>query len=346
MKNKKALTLTLLICVALAAAAFYFLYFIRTPAYALNQARIALKEHDTAKFEQYVDVQCVLDNAFEDIIKAESKINNDNIFSNPFAMGILHMLKPAVVDLLKQEALDRIAAKPVQSNQDNQVVDPVPDAMRRNLERHIPLDKLTVKDLKLTKQDRDQATAHLVLHNESLNKDFLAQLHLEANDQGDWQIKKVSNLSELIIQLSAAKKAKQAADNKPIMERLNRAVQTSEVDLNISADSNSKESEPQMLLLASLSATNRTNVAINRMYYDVTIVDEQGKELYSYPEHFRGYIAPAQTMQLETSKTLNAMLPDDKRLMGLDLSKLKGRIQITYIAFDDGNVLSPNTFME
>ena len=130
------------------------------------------------------------------------------------------------------------------------------------------------------------------------------------------------------------------------MERLNKAVATSAVDLNISSHENPSNKEQQTLLLASVSATNRTNVAINRMYYDVTISDASGKELYSYPEHFRGSIAPGATLQLETSKTLNALLPDDKRLMGMDVAKLNGKIQITYIAFDDGNVLSPNTFME
>ena len=343
MKSKKTLTLILVLVAVLSGAAFYFLYFVRTPAYALNQARLALREHNTAKFEQYVDLQSVLDNAFEDIIKAESKINNDNLFSNPFALGILHMLKPSVVNLMKQEALDRIAAKP---EQEEKVADPVPDAMRRNLERHIPLDKLSVKDLKLEKQETGKATATLVLHDANLQKDFLANLLMEANDKSDWQVKKVSNLSELIIQFSAAKKAKQAAANKPIMERLNQSVSTSEVGLHIFKESNSKEPEPQQLLLASVSATNKTKVAINRMYYDVTILDEKGKELYSYPEHFRGSIPPGATVELETSKKLNALLPDDKRLMSLDMSKLKGRIQITYIAFDDGNVLSPNTFME
>ena len=229
MKSKKTLALILVLVAVLAGAAFYFLYFIRTPAYALNQARLALKEHNTQKFEQYVDLDSVLNNAFDDIIKAESKINN---------------------------------------------------------------------------------------------------------------------LSELIIQFSAAKKAKLAAENKPIMERLNQAVHTSTVDLNIFTDNNIKEAEPQKLLLASLSATNKTNVTINRMYYDVTILDEKSKELYSYPEHFRGSIAPGATVQLETSKKLNALLPDDKRLMEMDVSKISGRIQITYIAFDDGNVLSPNTFIE
>ena len=51
MKSKKTLALILVLVAVLAGAAFYFLYFIRTPAYALNQARLALKEHNTQKFE-------------------------------------------------------------------------------------------------------------------------------------------------------------------------------------------------------------------------------------------------------------------------------------------------------
>ena len=345
MKNKKTIAFVLVIVAVLLGAAFYFLYWLRTPAYALNQVRLAVKEHNNAKFERYVDLDSLMSNAFEDIIKAESKINNDNLFSNPFALSILHMLKPSVVDLMKKEALDRIATIP-STPKAEQVVDPVPDAMRRNLERHIPLDKLSLKDVQLTKQESGLATATLVLHNEALNKDFLAKLLLQSNDAGDWQIRKVDNLAELIVQFAAAKKAKQAADNKPIMERLNKAVATSAVDLNISSHENPSNKEQQTLLLASVSATNRTNVAIYRMYYDVTISDASGKELYYSPVHFRGSIAPGATLQLETSKTLNALLPDDKQLMGMDVPKLNGKIQITYIAFDDGNVLSPNTFME
>ena len=63
---------------------------------------------------------------------------------------------------------------------------------RRNLERHIPLDKLSLKDVQLTKQESGLATATLVLHNEALNKDFLAKLLLQSNDAGDWQIRRIS----------------------------------------------------------------------------------------------------------------------------------------------------------
>ena len=174
--NKKKWFIVSILLAVLAGVAFYFLYFIKTPTYALNETRLAVKEHDTTKFTRYVDVNSVMDNAFDDIIKAESKINNDNVFSNPFALGILHMLKPSVVDLMAQEALDKIAAKP--DNTPKQPVDPVPDAMKRNLERHIPIQNLTVKDLKLSKHDGETATATLVLRDKDLEKDFIA---LKAN---------------------------------------------------------------------------------------------------------------------------------------------------------------------
>lgn len=342
--NKKKWFLLVIVLAALAGAAFYFLYFIKTPAYALNEARQAVRQHDTAKFSRYVDVNSVMDNAFEDIIKAESKINNDNVFSNPFALGILHMLKPSVVDLMSKEALARVAATNNDEQQNKEAVDPVPDAMKRNLERHIPLDKMQLKDLQLAKHDGENATATLVLHDGTLDKDFVAELAMKRNDKGDWQIKSVSNLAKLIEQLDAAKRAKQAAENKPIMERLNKALQATSERLTITKDQAAEKQEAT--LTATIMAKNMSDVAINRMYYDVMVFNDKDEQLYSYPEHFQGSIAPGQAVELTTKKTLNALLPDDKTLMNLDVAKEKVKIQVTYIAFDDGNVLSPHDYVE
>jgi hypothetical protein len=343
MKKKTGIAIILILLALAAGAAFYFLYFVRTPVYALNEARVALKEHDAAKFQRYVDLDSVMGNAFEDIIKAESKINNTDIFSNPFALGILHMLKPSVVELMKQEAVDKIAAK---KEEEQRPADPVPDAMKRNMQRHIPLSKLKLKDLQLSQQEGGETNADLVLHNTDLDKDFIAKLEMQKHEDGSWQIIKIKNLPELIVQFSAAEKAKLAAANKPIIERLNQSVQTSDVTLHIFQDSLSKNPKAKNVLTAITSVKNLTAVTINRMYYDVTLTDESGKDIYSYPEHFRGAIEPGQTRELNTSKSLNELLPDDKKLIGTELSKLKARIQVTYIAFDDGNVLSPNTFMQ
>lgn len=345
MQSKKKWIILLIILAAIAGAAFYFLYFIRTPAYALNQVRIAAQEHDTTKFSRYVDVHSVMDNAFEDIIKAESKINHDNIFSNPFALGILHMLKPSVVDLMSKEALDKVAAKKEETPQ-QPAADPVPDAMKRNMERHIPIGKLQVKDLQLTKHDGETATASIVLHDKDLDKDFVAELLMQHNEKGDWQIKKVSNLADIIVQLDAAKRAKQAALNKPILERLNKALQTTGERLTMNKQNTSSSDEANATLTATIMAKNMGTAQINRMYYDVMVLDENGKQLYSYPEHYQGSIAPGQAVELTTTKKLNALLPDDKKLMGMDISKEKIKIQVTYIAYDNGEVLSPNEYIE
>ncbi len=344
MQSKKKWFLIFILFAAIAGAAFYFLYFIRTPAYALNEARTAFKTHDTEKFSRYVDVPSVMNNAFEDIIKAESKINNDNVFSNPFALGILHMLKPSVVDLMTKEAMDKVAGKS-ETAQQEQAADPVPDAMKRNMERHIPISKFTVKDLQLNKQDGNNATATLVLHDRDLDKDFVAELAMQHNEQGNWQIKKVSNLADLIVQLDAAKRAKQAAANKPIMERLNKALQTTGERLTINKTANS-DVDNTSTLTATIMAKNMTSVAINRMYYDVTVLNDKGEQIYSYPEHYQGSIAPGQAVELTTNKKLNQLLPDDKKLMEMDIAKEKIKIQVTYIAFDNGDVLSPNNFVE
>ena len=340
MKSKKNILFLIVIIAALAGAAFYFLYFIRTPAYALNAARSACQEHDVQKFEHYVDVNSVMDNAFDDIIKGESKINNDNIFSNPFAVGILRMLKPTVVDLMAQEARDKVANVP-EEQQNKKAVDPVPDAMRRNMERRISLGKFTIKDLKISKTESERAIAVVALHNKDLDKDFIAELELKVNDKGDWQIKRVSNLAELIVQIDAAKKAKLAASNKPIMDKLNAAIKTINANINIPADG-----KQFRRLETNIRVKNTGNVGINRMYYDVMIFDENNKEIYSYPENFQGEIPGGSEKDLNNSKKLSRMLPDDKALMERNPQKLQCRIQVTYLVFDDGTVLSPNAFME
>ena len=40
------------------------------------------------------------------------------------------------------------------------------------------------------------------------------------------------------------------------------------------------------------------------------------------------------------------MLPDDQKLMNLDITKETVKIQVTYIAFDNGEVISPKGLIE
>ena len=89
----------------LCAVAFYFLYWIKTPVYSLNIIKESIQKHDTTTFEKHVDMDTLYVKAFDDSIVAMSRIQGDDTLSNPFAAGIIQMLKPTVVSALKQQTI-------------------------------------------------------------------------------------------------------------------------------------------------------------------------------------------------------------------------------------------------
>lgn len=213
--NSKSKLLIGIAILAITISAAYFLYFIRTPIYAANQIREAIKMHDTVKFQRYVDINSVMNSAFEDIIKAESKINDDKIFSNPFALGILHMLKPTVVDLLSKEALAKVAANEIPQEQNEA---PVPEAIRKNMERHLSFGKFELKRLQLASEDDRTAVITLVLYNTELEQEFHADIEMQLNKADDWQAKRIKNLDDLIIQMDEIRKARIEIKNEKEIE--------------------------------------------------------------------------------------------------------------------------------
>lgn len=330
-----------LIATALLGAVFYFMYFMKTPAYAVERTIESVRQHNSQEFSRYVDVPSVMGHAFDDCLKAESKINNDNILSNPFAAGILHMLKPSVVDLMNQEALRLVDNK---KEDDQKVVDPVPDAMMRNTERRVALQELSFGKFNIEQTDDEHAMLTAAVHNNKLKKDFLLQIELTKQDDGYWKITQVKNLTDLIVQFDAARRAQLAAQNKPVLEKLNNSLQI--VDKKLSITSALVNDIREHRLNAVITVQNNTAQTINRAYYDVTITDKEGNAIYSYPEHFNGSIHPGAVTHLNTSKLLNELLPDDKKLMTVDVFHLPCKIQITYLAFQDGTILEPRTFFE
>lgn len=367
LNNKKMLAAPIVL--VLLGLAYYFLYFIKTPGYAVNQIREAIMQKDTVKFQQYVDMDSVLDKAFDDLVIAESKINNDNIATNPFALSVFNMLKPAVVKLAKQEALNRIAPQAKATTQ--KVDDPLSDAMRRNIERKSHLDKLTFKSLKLDQEAKDKATVNVIFKNDELQKDFAMHLSMKKNNNDQWQVKEISNLAALVMQIDAANKAKQASENKQVLDRLKQnlsvndkklsvtMVKAGELAQNVAYSANTggtsvktiatnvvNEDTMEPCLTSKVLFKNISDKTIIRAYFDVEILDKDKKPFYSYPEHFDGVIAPNATKEVVAIKKLNLELPDDKTLANKKDQDLDCNIKVTYISFEDGSVIAPNQFMQ
>lgn len=344
-KNKIFFILLPLIAV-FAALFYYFVYWCNTPLYAVNEVRNSVQNHDVEKFEKYVDLHSVLDKAFEDVIMAESKINNDNIASNAFAMGILRMIKPAVVDLLVEETKASIANQSTEQKQaaagsNTGRKDPIADAMRNNLEKKLSLDKLKIKDISLQDSKKGQAIVSLIVHHQELNKDFELKLKMLLTENDVWQIKEFTNLTEFIYELDRTQKAALASLNKPLLDKLNNSL--SIVDKKIELLENVNNSDNKVLSVI-VTIKNTSNKNINRIYYDIEVFDDDDNIIYSYPERFSGTLPAGNTQLLNNQKILKTSLPADKMLMELDFDDLNWRIQPTYISFDDGEVIENNMY--
>lgn len=346
MFSKNKIFFILLPVIAVFAALFYyFVYWCNTPLYAVNEVRNSVQNHNVEKFEKYVDLHSVFDKAFEDVIMAESKINNDNVASNAFAMGILRMIKPAVVDLLVEETKASIADQSTeQKNSAGSKAgkkDPIADAMRNNLEKKLSLDKLKIKDISLQDSSKGQAIVNLVVHHQELNKDFELKLKMLLTEDDVWQIKEFTNLTEFIYELDRAQKAALASLNKPLLDKLNNSLTI--VDKKIELLENINNSDNKVLSVI-VTIKNNSNKNINRIYYDIEVFDDDNNIIYSYPERFSGTLPAGNTQLLNNQKILRPTLPADKMLMELDFDDLNWRIQPTYISFDDGEVIENNMY--
>lgn len=365
--NKKYLCIPLVLLVL--AAGYYFCFFLKSPSYAVKEIQQAIAQKDTAKFQEYVDLDSVLDKSFEDMLIAENKITNASILENPFAMSVLHMLKPAVVGLMKEEVLHHIAQD--KSEQTRKPADPIADAMRRNMERKAYLQDMTFKGIKLDQEAADKATANVLLRNEKLEKDFALNLSLRKDKEGKWQVKEISNLAAIIMQIDAAEKAKRATENSAVLDRLKRNlsvndkklmvtfVKASELAEKVTRDANAAGTNVPTIatnvvnkeimepcLTSKLLLKNISNKTIIRAYYDIDVLDKDKKSIYSYPEHFDGIIPANTAVEVIAIKKLNPLLPDDKALATKNDQELDCNITITYIAFEDGTVIEPNQFIQ
>ena len=356
--NKKIVILVAALLAIAAALAFYFLYFIKTPEYAVNEIRESVQQHDVGKFQKHVDLDSIYSKCFDDILTFEGKTSSFNITSDPLAIGAMNFIKPAVVELAKQETLNSISKVNSSKNKDQNELSgdaTIADAMKLNFQRKAHFKSLKVKDIKLAKTSKTTADVSLVINNTDLDKDYALLLKMLYNDENVWQVKEISNLVPTLVKMEAAYRAKRAAQNQPVQERLRRALTFEKLHLEKvmekptaeeATNTGAKADQDYPHAVATLTITNNTQRTVNRIYYDIIVYTKDGhKRIYSHSEHFNDTIAPGKMVQVVNRKMLNTLIAADDLVNKTDFSKLDWEIRTSYIAFEDGHVISPNQFV-
>ncbi|MDD3607286.1 MAG: DUF2939 domain-containing protein [Candidatus Moranbacteria bacterium] len=95
-----------------------FYYFKGTPKYSLYQLKKAIASHDSSKFNQYVDVDRVVQNLMDTAVKEfdEEMAEDDNPFGD-FGKGIMQAMMPSLKEGLKNSINQGI--EEISENKDN-----------------------------------------------------------------------------------------------------------------------------------------------------------------------------------------------------------------------------------
>ena len=206
-ENVKKIGLGVVIAI-LCALAYYFLYWTKTPVYSAKIIRESIAKHDAVTFEKHVDMDTLYSKGYDDAIIAIDRIEKNGISTNPFAMGILQMIKPAIVNELKAKTLEEIkGVDNGQSSKKNQAT-----KMAEDLQEKADVKNADFKDITVVSKGNGEAIVALTLHNKKFNKDFELKVKMAELQDGTWKLKEITNLVDFLVEVDKADKALRASE--------------------------------------------------------------------------------------------------------------------------------------
>ena len=123
-------------------------------------------------------------------------------------MGILQMMKPAIVNELKVKTLEEIkGVDNGQSSKKNQTT-----KMAEGLQEKADVKNADFKDITVVSKENGEAIVALTLHNKKFNKDFELKVKMAELQDGTWKLKEITNLVDFLVEVDKADKALRASE--------------------------------------------------------------------------------------------------------------------------------------
>ena len=123
-------------------------------------------------------------------------------------MGILQMIKPAIVNELKVKTLEEIkGVDNGQSSKKNQAT-----KMAEGLQEKADVKNADFKDITVVSKENGEAIVALTLHNKKFNKDFELKVKMAELQDGTWKLKEITNLVDFLVEVDKADKALRASE--------------------------------------------------------------------------------------------------------------------------------------
>ena len=187
--------------VGVALGAIFFVYWINSPQYALGEMSAALKRRDYAAFRNFVDIEKVVDAAFEDL-SAETVQAATNFAGGLGAVlgrGLAQAMKPQMRAVVSQEInrlFDSLGGKGDAAS--NRKVGELQAGIEQIARmRGLTLDTTTFEFMKV---EGDLVTLGLKIRDSTTNRTHILELKME--NQERWMITRISNLRAVLQELA------------------------------------------------------------------------------------------------------------------------------------------------
>lgn len=180
--------IAILLVILLAAAGWYFLYWQNTPAYAAGEIQQAVQKKDWPLFQKRVDLEKVYSYALDDMLES---LKIDGKPEDRLAASLLKSIKKEVVkELIRQTEIKFQEKAPVSHS--------LLDKPIQKLTAYVGSSALSLTDIFNIEEKDGQTIAHVKLHDKDLNKDFIWQVQLEKDVNGNWTATRIVNLTDYL----------------------------------------------------------------------------------------------------------------------------------------------------
>lgn len=187
-----------LVVIIVAIASWWFLYYTKTPAYSLGIVKTAIQQQDIETFKKHVDLDTFLDSTIDDFLNSDDK--SEEMKNNPFASGLIQMIKPAMVDYAKKSIyslVEKGTSETVKAPNEgvNEVANNMPS-----------VDNKSFIGIGETKKSGKTATVELKVNDEEIGGEFTFVVAMRELNDGTWQVTKINNLADYFKAVNEAHK--------------------------------------------------------------------------------------------------------------------------------------------
>lgn len=209
LKLKLLFVFGVLLLLGIGGIYWYLAVYAKTPEYSMQMVQKAMERHDKAKFHEYVDIDLVLDGAYDDLVLGLMDVGQPMSQETKAAVGdIVKVMKAPLITSFKT-AIDQYVETGSWDGIGTE--DGLPED---SMDFHQALLKSGLKDASLrgiegiVKEDgTKEAIANVRVFQSEADADFILEVLLSQGQDGTWRVTGIRNFHDFVVFVGEARKA-------------------------------------------------------------------------------------------------------------------------------------------